>query len=162
MVDNASKMTVSERLAQRIKQSELGTLLDEDDVTDIARTAIERAFFETQKRTDGYRTFESPPAIVEMAQACFKPIMEEMARKVVTRLANGEDFRNQLAMHVMQVLPAVLSGQARQILNQSFAQSAQHSTAVLEEALKRHLSVEHLGFYPFNPPPADPDSKIPE
>lgn len=59
-------------VADRIKGSALGELIDDADLYDIVKQGIEKAFFEKRAVTEGWNTKHLPPLITETIQAAFK------------------------------------------------------------------------------------------
>lgn len=68
--------TIVDRVVERLKAQPLGDLITEEDLHDIVRDAIPKAFFERRKITvrDGYRSEEREvePAIVEVLRDLLK------------------------------------------------------------------------------------------
>lgn len=75
--------TIVDRVVQRLKAAPLGDLITEEDLHDIVKTAIPKAFFERRKEIDrsGYspREIEKEPAVFEV----MRELLRESARKAV-------------------------------------------------------------------------------
>lgn len=105
-----NEMSVSDRLAMRLKDSELGTLLSEDDIILVAREAIDKAFFKKRTETSGYNTREYEPLIVSIARTTFEARFRELADPVITEFMKSEEFVAAIAAAATHALPSVLMG----------------------------------------------------
>lgn len=96
MVSNSEKMTMEERIAQRMKESELGSLFEESDLTAIITRAIEKAFFQDRRSSSAYDSKLSPPLLVELAQETFQAKLDERINEILVKLLEDDDFRKKL------------------------------------------------------------------
>lgn len=123
MSSNSEKMTVAERLAQRIKESELGALLDEDSVTEIAQQAIREAFFKDRPGTDRYSNARIPPLIVELATQTFKEQITKAIAPVVEALAKDEAFNMLIRESIIKTIPEAAERVATHISSNAMSNS---------------------------------------
>jgi len=133
-------ISVADRLAERLKTSDLGSLLGEDDVLALAQEAIRKAFFEPAKRADNYgRALESEAPIVTMAREAFKPHLETMVQGAVAKMVDTPELRAALADAVAASLPAILLQGAVQFVEQGMM----NASAVSIEGLKQRLTRDY-------------------
>jgi len=120
----SNNMPLEARVAERIKNSELGQFFTDDDLTDIVRRAIQEAFFKPRpdpKTANSYHyqdRKELPPLVVEVAIATFKEKFAALAGPMVEELFAMPEFREQAAKTI-------------------FSTIARHGDAVLEEKVQR-------------------------
>lgn len=74
---------IVDRVVDRIKKQPLGDLITEEDLYDIVKEAIPKAFFEERVNPNrGYNTPSYlPPLIVEVMRDVLKPTVEAAAKK---------------------------------------------------------------------------------
>lgn len=106
-MSNSEKMTMEERLAQRLKESELGMLIDEDGLTDLIKAAIQKAFFEPQGA--GYDRDRKPALLVQMAEAQFREDMKKHVSKVLAVVLASDEARNLIVQYAITALPRLLA-----------------------------------------------------
>lgn len=75
-------------VAERIKSSALGEIIDDADLYDIVKVGIEKAFFEKREVKDGWNSKYLPPLIVETLQAALKDALKPHVDKYIAE--NGE------------------------------------------------------------------------
>lgn len=68
-----------ERMFERIRL-QIGDLMTAEDLKKITETAVNRAFFEPRKLSDGYRTVEKPPYFQEL----MSKLMEDRVKLAVS------------------------------------------------------------------------------
>ena len=76
-----TNMTIVDRVVDRIKQQPLGDLIQEEDLYDIVKEAIPKAFFESRTVGSGYNAQTKEPVIVEA--------LREAMGKTVTNYINN-------------------------------------------------------------------------
>lgn len=106
---NHNTMSVSDKLAMKLQESELGSLLSEDDIILIAREAIDKAFFKNRIDNSGYNTKTADPLIVEMAREAFRVEFAKIVKPVIDEFTKSEAFLETLAAAIHQQLPSVLT-----------------------------------------------------
>lgn len=75
---NGKNDSIVDRVVERIKKQPLGDLITEDDLHDIVKEAIPRAFFADRVTRDGYgREGRQPPVIVETMKEMLRPAVEK-------------------------------------------------------------------------------------
>lgn len=72
----ASNETIENRVVERLKKQPLGDLITEEDLFDIVKTAIPRAFFEDREVRDGYHSRREPAPIVAVVKAALKDAIQ--------------------------------------------------------------------------------------
>jgi hypothetical protein len=117
-----NKMSVSDRLAQKLMESELGSLLSEDDIILVAREAIDKAFFKPSVRTKGggYGTDTFEPEVVTLARATFTKKFTELAEPVINEFVKSDAFLEAIASAAAKALPAVMSQHVESAMYRNF------------------------------------------
>ena len=111
-------MSVSDKLAMKLKESELGSLLAEDDIIMIAREAIEKAFFKPRVDSSGYKHRTMEPLVVEMARELFRTEFQRIVRPVIHDLTNTTEFRTVLAAAISHELPSMMLGMSHTVIHE--------------------------------------------
>lgn len=140
-MSNSQNMNVSERLAQKLKESELGALLDEDALTTIAQDAIKKAFFEPRTHGLSYNPTQSPPIVVELATESFKTAIDEAIKPVVAKLIEDETFNKMILDAIMATVAAKAMQIADHTVNQSAMRAHEFSMTHLRHTLGQQLKV---------------------
>lgn len=125
-MSNSENMNLSERLAQKIKASPLGELLDEDDLGEICKRAIEEAFFKPREERDRYNSvarFE--PLIIEEARKAYREAMVPIFQTAAKELAETPAFRELLAQAAIGLIPDMMMNVGRQALMEGASRGAQ-------------------------------------
>lgn len=130
---NAAKMTVEERLVQRLKDDTvLAAITDEDALTKLAERAIKEAFFQPRRVPDGsswgrsYTEKDSP--VVEAARS----VAEKMAKDAAERML--ADPENQALLHdaIVKALPQVLTGLLTSLIQSNIQSQANTALMTLQ------------------------------
>ena len=121
MTSNSANMTVAEKLAQRLKESDLGALLSMEDVDQLASEAIKAAFFTERADPNRYNSNRLPPLIVELAHNAFRDEMQARAKLVLDKLMLDADFVNALAESAQAAVPAIMNDAVRYGLQSQIA-----------------------------------------
>lgn len=116
MVEAIAHTSIADKLAQRIKDSELGTFIDGDDLDNLARQAIVKAFFEDRTTHDGYRRLSLPPLVVEMATEQFKTAINARLKPVIDALVQDSGFAEMLLSAVSANIPKAAQDCAQSIM----------------------------------------------
>lgn len=131
-----NQMTVSDKLAMKLKESELGSLLSEDDLILIAREAINKAFFKDRVDNTGYNAKTLEPLVVEMARSAFRVEFEKIVRPVIEEFTKSDAFKETLAAAIHHQLPSVLTGMVGSMIYNS-AQSAMDASLSNYDFMRR-------------------------
>lgn len=116
MTEQITQSTVADKLAERIKSSELGALIDGEDLDRIARDAIERAFFQQRYTGNSYNRQELPPLLVEMAQEQFRATIAERLKPVIDDLLKNDQFTTMLLQAISANIPLAARDCAQSIM----------------------------------------------
>jgi len=73
--------TIVDRVVERIKKQPIGDLITEEDLHDIVKEAIPKAFFEDRFDNSGYHAKKLPPLIVEIMQENLKEAASEAVKQ---------------------------------------------------------------------------------
>lgn len=113
-MSNSENMTLAERLAQKIKASPLGELLDEDDLGEICKRAIEEAFFKPREERDRYNSVTRlEPRILAEARTASKEAMAPIFTAAAKDLAENPAFRELLAQAAIGLIPDMMMNAGR-------------------------------------------------
>ena len=145
---NSDKMTMEERLAIRLRQSDVGDFFTPEDMDGLAKRAIAKAFFEPGTKQEGYHTITTEATVITLARAAFDAVLTERVKVIAAQLVETEAFRDALIRACLQAIPAVLSGQARQIVAQSFTAASLQAHKQLEEELRAIVPGRGMVTYP--------------
>lgn len=105
-----SNVNMIDLVAERIKESALGELIKEEDLYDIVKEGIERAFFKDREKHDGYRSQRIEPLIVEIVRDAMKAHVEDMVRRWVAE--NSEALHE----HMTKVMDKGIVQYAEQVI----------------------------------------------
>lgn len=131
---NAAKMTVEERLVQRLKDDTvLAAITDEDVLTKLAERAVKEAFFQPRRVRNGnsygrdYEEKDSP--VVEAARAA----VTKMANRAIDALL--ADPENQRLLHdaIVKLLPEVLTNTLTNAVRENMRQQANMALIALPQ-----------------------------
>lgn len=108
-MSNSENMTLAERLAQKLKSSSMGELLDEDDLGEICKRAIEEAFFKPHEVRDSYNRVERrEPLILGEARAIFRASMTPLIQKAAEDLVADPQFKALLLETAIAQIPQAM------------------------------------------------------
>lgn len=111
-------ISIADRLALKLRESEFGSLLDEADLTVIAKDAIDRAFFKN-RQSGGYNSQPLPPLIVDMAREAFTKAMNDRAKALVDEMVKDEAFANAIRAAAIACIPDMLMNHGRAVTSQA-------------------------------------------
>lgn len=110
MSRNEAKMTLEERITQRIKDDTLMAVVgDEDAINELVTRALAEAIFQPRrvKKEYGVREeFDSP--VVAAARTAAAKVAEKICEKLVDHLLTNDDVRKAVLDHLVASLPAVI------------------------------------------------------
>ena len=137
-MSNSANMTMAERLAQKLKTSPMGELLDEDQLGEICARAINEAFFKERRETDSYgrETGRIEPEVVRMARDQFKAAMQPKVDEAVNELVTLPEFRQAIMETALALLPAMLLDGSRRGVFEAAMAGAQAAVNRVGEAVR--------------------------
>jgi hypothetical protein len=135
----ANTTSVADRLAEKLKGSDFGQLMDEDALAKIAKDAIERAFFQERPSEDRYNNVRRVPLIVEMAVQQFKTEIEAQMTPIVAEIAKSQEFHEALSKAAILQMPSAIQSLAYRMVSETFQNSAHESADALAAALGAKL-----------------------
>ncbi len=137
-VTPSNSMTLVDRVAERLKNSEVGVFITEDELTEIGREAIQKAFFSNRVRaTDGYgRSEPLEPLVVELARSAFKPVFERRVADIVDHMTTQPEFQQALQEVAVSLLPDLLLNYGRRLAMETVGQAARNTVVSLQERLR--------------------------
>lgn len=139
MSSNSENMSMAERLAQKLKTSPMGELLDEDDLARVCKDAIKRAFFEKRTVRDGYHERTLEPAIVEMARDLFKEAMKPVVEAGVKEMAASEEFRRAIMEVAIAAIPDLMMNIGRRAVSEAAVAGANIAVERVQEGLRNGM-----------------------
>jgi hypothetical protein len=105
-MSNSVNMNMEEKLVQKLKESPWGDLIDDDSLTDLVKSAIEKAFFQERKISHGsWNTKELPPLLVEVATEKFKEIIKEKTDKILQSIVETPEFHKCIMDAIVVAVP---------------------------------------------------------
>lgn len=134
-----SQTSVADRLAEKLRASDFGELMDEDALTAIARDAIDRAFFQPRRKGDGFHRSELPPLVVELAQKSFEAAIGERAKVLVDEIVKSDAFIEAITTAAILAIPGAIQGMSYSIVTSGLEQARGHSVDVLKQSLAERL-----------------------
>jgi len=118
-----NNMNIVDRVVERIKKQPIGDLIQEEDLYDIVKQAIPKAFFEPRKVSQGYHTHELPPLIVD----CCEKVLKDHVQKAVDRWT--EENQEQMMVYWKNVVDEGIVNLVNRIQNEK-------ATSQVENMLK--------------------------
>jgi hypothetical protein len=131
----ASGVSVAERLAEKLKGSDFGQLMDEDALGKIAKDAIERAFFQDRPSEDRYSNVRRAPLIVQIATEQFTDEIKKLMKPIVEEIAKSQEFQDALVKAAILQIPQAVQNLSYGMVATAFQNSAHDSNDVLANAL---------------------------
>ena len=135
-----SNRKIEDSIVDKLKASAIGEFIDEGDLYDICKRAIDRAFFFERTVQDGsYRTKQLPAPIVEMAKETFTEQFRLLAEPIIADLLKDEAFVKSLIDVMVQVLPSIMMTHATSMAHQTSVLGAQMAVNRVQELAEQHL-----------------------
>lgn len=135
--------TIVDRVVARLKAQPLGDLITEEDLHDIVKTAIPKAFFEPQRHNAGssaYPRWETgEPVIVEIMRGLLKDAAKEQVKTWVTAHADmmAEHWKKVVDVGLLTYVQQIQNEQATGAVRQALAEWVR---AINDERQKQGLS----------------------
>lgn len=129
--------SVADKLADKLRQSDFGDLMDDESLNRIAKDAIERAFF--QPREGGYGVERKPPLLVEMAQTQFKEAVTEGLKPIIDEITKSDEFLDALIKATILAIPSAVQSLSYSIVTTGFQQSQGNAYDALTMAVTTKL-----------------------
>lgn len=136
----SNSMTLVDRLALRIKESEMGVFITEDELIELGREALSKAFFDPERkpnpnaRYNGAETIIGDPLIVQMARAAFTPLITKRVTEMVEQMAKLPEFQQAIQEIAVASIPDLLLNYGRRLASETVRYSA---TSAVETVLER-------------------------
>ena len=110
-MSNSEKMTLEERVVQKIKSDTLMALVgDEDAILELAKRAVREALYQPQRKARSYGGWdESDSVVVEAARDVAKQVSEKVTTTLVEELLSDKEFKKKLTETIAQVFPSIIS-----------------------------------------------------
>lgn len=130
-------MTLEEKLAQKLKSSSLGELLDEDNLTEICEKAIRKAFLDGYFIEGQYRKEPVEAILVTVARDTFREIFNKQVQELCINIAKDPKFQQILMEAAIHCLPSAM-GQysnymAIETMNNARSQSVEIATQLIRD-----------------------------
>ena len=137
MSDNESKMTLEEKLVQKIKTDSLMALVgDEDAIHELVKRAITEALYQprrTMKSYGGYDEIDSP--IVEATREIAEGACKVIAERIIKEIMSDKTIREEINKAIGSMLPAVIRGYLDAGLTTHLESASTDAQLKLREAL---------------------------
>lgn len=139
MTSNSAKVTLEEKIVQRIKETELAALIDdEDSITKLAERAITQALFQPQRRDDGNgwvadnKVKDSP--VVAAAREIAEKLVTSLIEERVAALMSDPSVAKEINSALIALFPAVLLDGAKKLAHLGGAWGSSEAIKSLENA----------------------------
>lgn len=132
----STNMTIADRLAERLKNDSLGTLIGEDDLLDICKQAINNAFF--VGTPSSYNNQGTPPVVVAMAEKAMKEKVRQYVDDNFEKIINDEKFSEVMGQLMVSALGGVLMDSLRDNWQRQFFTDLNNHSSMIAQIVKNH------------------------
>lgn len=107
---NEAKMTLEEKIVQRLKNDTLMAVIgDEDALLELTKRAIQEALFQPQKRDSGYgRTENIDSIVVAAARKVAQKAIEKVTDQCTEELMANPEFKTKFGEFIAQAIPTII------------------------------------------------------
>ncbi len=142
MSDNERKMTLEEKLVQKIKGDSLMSLIgDEDAILELVKRAITEALYQprrTMKQYGGYDEIDSP--LVEATRKLAESACKIIAERIIKEIMSDKTIREEINKAIGVMLPAVIRG----YLDMGLKSHLESASADVEINLREALAKQNI------------------
>lgn len=132
-----SNMTTADRLAEKLKTGPMSDFFTEDDLLDLCKKAIEKAFF--TNITDAYSRKTELAPIVKLAEEAMKTKVKEFVDEKFSQIINDEKFQEKMGQLMIASLGGVLMDSLRDNWTKQFFDDLSTHSSYIANIVKRHL-----------------------
>lgn len=130
MTSNAAKMSLEEKIVQKLKDETLFQMIgDEDSILELAKRALREALFQPTKVTEGSgynaRTVSKPSVVMQVAEDVAREAVQKAAREHIDALMKREDVQKLLREVTPSILVAVVAGNIQDSFT-AYSMNAKH------------------------------------
>lgn len=130
MISNSTKMTFEDKIVQRIKETSVYELVqDEDTLRGLTERAIKEALFGTEKK---YYGNQDKGPIVAAAEA----VARQLAKDAVERVLNDPEVMKRLHHHLAIALPGIITSSIENGFETKMRDQVSQSTDDLRTAIR--------------------------
>jgi len=133
-------MNIADKLAEKIKTSELGAFIDDADLYALSKQAIEKAFFQPRSTGSGYNSGTLPPLVVEWAEAAFKNALKDRVEMIAKTMAESPEFISVLNDAMMLRVFDIARNMGGDLVSTAIYQAQTGSADRLRETLQALLA----------------------
>lgn len=136
---NSAKMTLEERLVQKIKGDTLASLIgDEDAILELTKRAIQEALFQPQRTPKQYGGYTEMDSIaVAAARAAANRACDKIATETVTKLMSDQAVRAALDAAFAKMMPGAIYHWLNQGLEQRLKEAGMEIEANIRNAISQ-------------------------
>jgi len=138
MPDNVSKMTLEEKLVQKIKGDSLMSLIgDEDAMLILVKRALHEALYQPIRKhsPSGYNTRTEDSPVVAATRQAADTACATIAGRIVKEIMSDETIRKEINNAIGVMLPSVILGWLETGLSTHLEKSSADAQIQLREAL---------------------------
>ncbi len=109
MSDNERKMTLEEKLVQKIKGDSLMSLIgDEDAMLELTKRALHEALYQPRQVKSGYSTHAEDSPVVAASRKAAEEACKVIAEQIIKEIMSNEPMRKGINKAIGAMLPAVI------------------------------------------------------
>jgi hypothetical protein len=130
-----SNITTADRLAEKLKTGPMSDFFTEDDLLDICKKAIEKAFF-----TDIPGSYDKPakPAeIVKIADEAMRAKVKEFVDEKFSQIVDDEKFQEKMGAFMVASLGGVLMDSLKQSWSKQFFTDIHNHSDLIANIVKQ-------------------------
>ena len=142
-MSNEAKMTLEERVVQKIKSDTLMSLVgDEDAILELTRRAVREALYQPKRIPRSYGGFdEKDSMVVEAARDVAKAAVLKVAESEIERLVADPDFCKIVRDALAAALPDALAGQLLSMVHGIQHEARSSAFTAAQEAIRMDRSL---------------------
>lgn len=133
----STNMTIADRLAERLKNDALGTLISEEDLHDICKQALNKAFFTGTPA--GYNTPATHPEVVVLAKDAMTAKVKKYVDDNFEKIINDEKFSKVMGQLMISSLGGVLMDNLQQSWQKQFFKDIHDNSNLIANIIRQKL-----------------------
>jgi len=138
-----SNIRMEDRIADRLKNEGLGSLIGEDDLLELTTRAVEIAFLKDRTEGTGYNEKKIPAPIFTIIQPYLDEYLKTVAQDFVDKqfkaVTESDEFQNMMGSLMVSALGATLNDLLKQSWNSQFYANMANHTDQLTTIVKMKI-----------------------
>ena len=136
MSDNERKMTLEEKLVQKIKTDSLMSLVgDEDALLELTKRALNEALYQPRHEKVGYSTHTRDSPVVAASRKAADMACTVIADRIIKEIMSDKTVREEINKAIGVMLPSVIRGWLETGLSTHLEKASADAQSNLREAL---------------------------